>query len=260
MTADDTTAETATATPAVTEIVDAPHTRALHRIVCLYSTKGLQLPECTGEAASEVLELGRFAGHYKARSGDIPWVAERGPIAPEGRALEGDPAKDARVENLRAWTIRLRGGRVMLALGIDFDGPLSGAIPLLGETCFNRETLEVDVDGSPLALFDALLAVAPAPGLQRDEGAGFDRDVHQILSAAAGEGELLEPGRCGAPASPNKSASHATSIAATRSSGSTTRRSWCRTSSIAAWSPPPPTAVASPCSRASPSPSRARSS
>jgi len=204
MTADDTTAETATATPAVTEIVDAPHARALHRIVCLYSTKGLQLPERTGEAASEVLELGRFAGHYRARSGDIPWVAERGPIAPRDVHWKGDPAKDAHVENLRAWTIRLRGGRVMLALGFDFDGPLSGAIPLLGETCFNRETLEVDVDGSPLALFDALLAVAPAPGLRRDEGAGFDRDVHQILSAAAGAGELLEPGTSGAPASPNK--------------------------------------------------------
>ena len=111
MTADDTTAETATATPGVAEVVDSPHTRALHRIVCLYSTKGLRMPERTGEAASETLELGRFAGHYKARSDDIPGVAERGTIAPRDVHWEGDPAKHAPVEKLRAWTVRLRGGR-----------------------------------------------------------------------------------------------------------------------------------------------------
>jgi hypothetical protein len=175
MTPDDTTT--------VTEIVDRPHARPRHRIVCLYSTRGLRIAARSGKPATAVLNLGRFAGHYEAHEDDMPWVAKRGPIAPAAMQWRGAAAR-ANVHELEAYVLRLRQGRVILALRIELDGPLRNAISLLAETCFDRRTLQMKLDGRPVNLFDALLAAAPPSGLERAPTADFDRDVHQVVCAA----------------------------------------------------------------------------
>jgi hypothetical protein len=174
MTADDTTT--------VTEIVDRPHGRELHRIVCLYSTKGLTAVAPTADKATQGMDLGRFATHYAARH-DVPLLVGRGPIAPGDVAWRTE-ALGENVRELEASVLSLSEGTVMLMLRIELDGPLRNAIALLAESCFDRFTLKVGTGPAPRTLFAALLAVAPAGAVTTGKQAGFDRDVHQIVCAA----------------------------------------------------------------------------
>jgi len=190
MTADDTTAESGRdAPPAPADVLDEPHARPLHRLVCLYSTTGVKAPKPSGIPATKVMNLGRFAPHHRSRPADVPWVVGQGSLAPDAVRWRG-AAASVSVHELEAYVGRLRHGRVMLALRIEFDGPLRHAIALLREACFDRTELTVAREGRSLALFDALLETAPSGAIEREDGAGFDRDVHQILCAAAGADEF----------------------------------------------------------------------
>jgi hypothetical protein len=168
--------------------VDAPHERTHHRLRCVYAVSGIEAnrhgaPVCTS------LKMGRFLDHYRDAGRSLPGIVGTATLPPDGfRWAKETP--DVTITAATAFLFSVPNSRPVVALELDFTGDALEAIPLLRETCFERNRVGVAAESDETPLLAAILAGAPEGSLTVGPEARFDRDVHQLFMPAAAQHDL----------------------------------------------------------------------
>lgn len=164
--------------------VDAPQTRTTHRLRCVYTLLGVEVKQ-HGDPVGHKLDMDRFELHYREAGQSLPGVVHMKTLkAAKFAFVNEDPGVE--IKSVTAYVFSVPNSEPIGALEIDFTGDVLAVIPLLRETCFQRDELRVMTDGkrARASLVYTMTAGASAERLEVERGARLGRDVHQLFMPA----------------------------------------------------------------------------
>ena len=190
--------------------IDAPHTRASHRLVCIFTLDRVKLKVSPRQLQDrpplvDRFELERFERNFKSEAAQmaLPRVLGERPVD----SLYW-PRQIGGVKVTRTYAIVVAapvGGEVLALMTIDFSGELMEVIPMLSATAMGRDNMyaRLTSPGKRMLLGYALARVIPCEVADTDR-AGFGPDVHQLVFPSdAATPELVTPAIGGGGSGPN---------------------------------------------------------
>ena len=161
----------------------APTTsRACHRITNVFATslESDDLLGAAGNLPSSSLKLGRMQRFYDRCSQQLPRVAARRALSPEGMTFSWDHSSDYTFEAVNAWLFDVPAGPVVLALTVDVGCARRALIPLLEAFYYCQVTFS-GLGAEDLAHTMALENADLAMGATRSGRLALAPEIHQIV-------------------------------------------------------------------------------